>query len=56
MLAAGPERPNPAESQGPRPNRIKMPGRSARCRVDFAAAAEKWETVTQFLQDEFAGG
>ncbi len=55
MLAAGPSAQIPLNPKVHVPNRIKTPGTIRAMKVDFDAAAEKWETVAKFLQDEFAG-
>jgi iron(III) transport system substrate-binding protein len=56
MLAAGPSAQIPLNPNVQAPDRVKTPKTVRPMQVDFDAAAEKWETVAKFLQDEFAGG
>jgi iron(III) transport system substrate-binding protein len=55
-LAAGESAQIPLNPKLPPPTRLKMPPKLKTMQVDFAVAAEKWETVAGFLRDEFTGG
>jgi iron(III) transport system substrate-binding protein len=37
-------------------NRLAMPENCKHMKVDFSAAAEKWDTAAKFMRDEFTGG
>jgi iron(III) transport system substrate-binding protein len=55
MLAAGPSAQIPLNPNVPTPKRVKLPRTIRPTKVDFNAAAEKWDAAAKFLQDEFAG-
>jgi iron(III) transport system substrate-binding protein len=56
MLAAGPSAQIPLNPNVPAPERVKTPRTIRTMKVDFNAAAGKWDAAAKFLQDEFAGG
>ena len=56
MLAACPSAQIPLNPNVQAPDRVKTPGRIRAMKVDFDAAAEKWDAAAKFLQDEFSGG
>lgn len=56
MLAVGPSAQIPLNPNVHAPDRVKTPATIRSMKVDFDAAAEKWEVVAKFLQEEFAGG
>jgi len=55
-LAAGPSAQFPLNSEVEAKSRVAPPGPIRTMKVDFRAAADKWETARQFLRDEFTGG
>jgi iron(III) transport system substrate-binding protein len=55
MLAAGPSAQIPLNPNVPVPDRVKTPQTIHPMKVDFDAAAEKWDAAAKFLRDEFAG-
>jgi iron(III) transport system substrate-binding protein len=56
MLAAGPSAQIPLNPSVEAPDRVKTPQTVRAMKVDFDAAAEKWDAAAKFLQDEFSGG
>ena len=54
-LAAGPSAQIPLNPNVRVPVRIKTPKTIRAMKVDFEAAAEKWDDAAKFLRDEFAG-
>jgi iron(III) transport system substrate-binding protein len=56
MLAAGPSAQIPLNPKVHVPDRVKTPETIRAMKVDFDAAAEKWDAAAKFLQQEFAGG
>jgi iron(III) transport system substrate-binding protein len=55
-LAKGPSAQIPLQSGVEASPRVKTPGQVKAMEVDWAAAAEKWDTAAQFLKDEFTSG
>ena len=55
-LAAGPSAQIPLNPAVETPARVKTPQTVHAMKVDFDAAAEKWDVAAKFLRDEFAGG
>ncbi len=56
MLAAGPSAQIPLNPNVEAPDRVKTPQTVRSMKVDFDAAAEKWDAAAKFLRDEFSGG
>ncbi len=52
-LSAGPSAQIPLQPGVPASPRVKTPSEVRAMDVDFAAAAEKWETAARFLREEF---
>jgi iron(III) transport system substrate-binding protein len=55
-LAKGPSAQIPLQSGVEASPRVKTPAEVKAMKVDWAAAAEKWDTAANFLKDEFAAG
>ena len=55
-LAAGPSAQIPLNPNVQAPVRVKTPKTIRAMKVDFDAAAEKWDDAAKFLRDEFSGG
>lgn len=55
-LANGPSAQIPLNRDVSAPLRVKGPSQVNAMKVDFDAAAEKWDAAAKFLRDEFTGG
>jgi iron(III) transport system substrate-binding protein len=55
-LAVGPSGQIPLNPQVKVKPKVETPETIRPMKVDFSAAADKWETAAQFLRDEFTGG
>jgi iron(III) transport system substrate-binding protein len=53
-LAAGPSAQIPLRPGVPASSRVKSPAEVRAMEIDWAAAAEKWDTASEFLKNEFA--
>ncbi|MEN6452597.1 MAG: ABC transporter substrate-binding protein, partial [Thermoguttaceae bacterium] len=56
QLAAGESAQIPLNRNGKPPARLDMPAKLKTMKIDFDAAAEKWDATAEYLSDEFAGG